>query len=264
MWLATIAAAGAEFQIPESIPQGGTLRISVRDTSRPLTATLGGKTIRLFAQTERSFLGLMPILADQTPGPVTLVIYLGAETLHTATVTVEDAHFPIQDIRTTSRMSALKPLPGEMERIRDFQQTVSETRYWIEPLRAPTPDCRNSPFGVQRYHNGKPTGGYHRGVDLRSPSRRPVKAIAGGVVKISKMYRLHGGTVGIDHGQGLVSIYIHMSRLSVKEGARVRKGQTIGLVGSTGFATGPHLHWGLYANGLPVNPDQWIPARACR
>jgi lysostaphin len=72
------------------------------------------------------------------------------------------------------------------------------------------------------------------------------------------MYRLHGGTVGLDHGQGVSSIYIHMSKLNVKPGEIVKKGDVIGYVGSTGFATGPHLHWGMYMSGLPINPNQWI------
>ena len=73
------------------------------------------------------------------------------------------------------------------------------------------------------------------------------------------MFRLHGGTIGIDHGQGVVSTYLHMSKLALSEGTVVKKGDVVGYVGATGFATGPHLHWGLYVNGVPVNPSQWIP-----
>jgi murein DD-endopeptidase MepM/ murein hydrolase activator NlpD len=72
------------------------------------------------------------------------------------------------------------------------------------------------------------------------------------------MYQLHGGTVGIDHGQGVVSVYIHLSKVAVHDGQHVNAGDVVGYVGHTGFATGPHLHWGLYVNGLPVNSNQWI------
>jgi murein DD-endopeptidase MepM/ murein hydrolase activator NlpD len=120
--------------------------------------------------------------------------------------------------------------------------------------------CLISPFGVQRYHNGQPTGNYHRGIDQRAAEGRAVRAPAAGVMRLARMYRLHGGTVGLDHGQGMVSIHIHMSKLSVKQGQRVEAGRVIGLAGSTGFATGPHLHWSLYVNGLPVNPLPWLPA----
>ena len=77
------------------------------------------------------------------------------------------------------------------------------------------------------------------------------------------MFNLRGGTVGIDHGQGLSSIYLHMSSFAVAEGALVNKGDVIGYVGATGRATGAHLHWTLYANGVAVNPQQWVAVQPC-
>ena len=75
---------------------------------------------------------------------------------------------------------------------------------------------------------------------------------------------MHGGTVGIDHGQGLTSHYLHMSKVLATEGQQIRQGDVIGEVGSTGFATGPHLHWGLYLFGVPVNARLWVPGlKAC-
>jgi|ERR1017187_9675817 murein DD-endopeptidase MepM/ murein hydrolase activator NlpD len=85
----------------------------------------------------------------------------------------------------------------------------------------------------------------------------------GGIVKIVREWNLHGRTVGIDRGQGLESIYLHMAKLAVAEGATVRKGDVIGYVGSTGRSTGPHLHWSLYANGVPVNPLDWVQVAPC-
>jgi murein DD-endopeptidase MepM/ murein hydrolase activator NlpD len=77
------------------------------------------------------------------------------------------------------------------------------------------------------------------------------------------MFQLHGGTVGVDHGQGLVSIYLHMSGFAVKEGQAVRQGDVIGYIGSTGRSTAPHLHWSLYANGVAVSPLQWVKLKPC-
>jgi murein DD-endopeptidase MepM/ murein hydrolase activator NlpD len=136
-------------------------------------------------------------------------------------------------------------------------------RHWEEPFLAPTSGCMNSPFGVQRLHNGKPTGNYHRGVDQRGPNGRPIVAAASGVVRIARMFNVHGGTVGIDHGQGLTSIYIHMSKIAAEEGAMVKKGDVIGYIGSTGFSTGPHLHWGINVHGVPVQPLQWVKLTPC-
>jgi murein DD-endopeptidase MepM/ murein hydrolase activator NlpD len=90
-----------------------------------------------------------------------------------------------------------------------------------------------------------------------------VRAVADGVVKLVKTYNIHGGTVGVDHGQGLESMYLHLSRFAVAEGAAVHKGDVIGYSGSTGRSNAPHLHWSLYANGVPVNPLQWVRLGAC-
>jgi murein DD-endopeptidase MepM/ murein hydrolase activator NlpD len=121
----------------------------------------------------------------------------------------------------------------------------------------------NSPFGVKRYYNGKFSGNYHKGIDQRSPQGRPIKAIADGQVILASSFHLHGGTVGLDHGQGITSIYIHQSKLLVKPGQLVKQGDVIGHVGSTGFASGPHLHWGLYIHGTPVDPTNWLKVSAC-
>jgi murein DD-endopeptidase MepM/ murein hydrolase activator NlpD len=74
-------------------------------------------------------------------------------------------------------------------------------------------------------------------------------------------FELHGNTIGIDHGQGVASIYIHLNSISVREGDFVQPGQTIGTVGSTGASTGPHLHWGVYVNGVAVDPGPWRQQR---
>jgi murein DD-endopeptidase MepM/ murein hydrolase activator NlpD len=120
-----------------------------------------------------------------------------------------------------------------------------------------------SPFGVQRLHNGKPTGNYHAGIDQRSPAGRPVRSVAGGVVKIVGQFNIHGGTVAIDHGQGLQSTYLHLSAFAATAGAVVKQGDVVGYVGSTGRSTAPHLHWSLHVNGVPVNPAQWVTLQPC-
>ena len=93
--------------------------------------------------------------------------------------------------------------------------------------------------------------------------RPPVRAVADGVVKLVRTYNIHGGTVAIDHGQGLESMYLHLSKFAVAEGTVVHKGDVIGYSGSTGRSNAPHLHWSLYANGVPVNPGQWVAVKPC-
>jgi murein DD-endopeptidase MepM/ murein hydrolase activator NlpD len=152
-----------------------------------------------------------------------------------------------------------------MEAIEAFKNTVSPTRYWEStPFQLPVSHCMNSPFGVKRFYNGLFSGNYHKGLDQKSPAGTPIKAITGGIIKIARPYQLHGGTVAVDHGQGIGSIYIHMSKILVKPNQIVQAGEPLGLVGSTGFAMGPHLHWGLYVFGIPVNPRAgFVSVNAC-
>ena len=225
---------------------------------------MNDRTVRLFRQADGSSFGLMPVTLDQKPGAYTLdVTDQRGQTVATATVQVVDAHFRKQNVTIAPSVAELKPTPEETEMVAAFRNAVSDTRHWSEPLELPVRGCMTSPFGVQRYLNGKPTGSAHTGLDQRSPAGTPIHAVDGGVVKIVREWPLHGRTVGIDHGQGLESIYLHMSKLAATEGATVKKGDVIGYVGSTGRSTAPHLHWTVYANGVPVNPLDWVQVAPC-
>jgi murein DD-endopeptidase MepM/ murein hydrolase activator NlpD len=83
------------------------------------------------------------------------------------------------------------------------------------------------------------------------------------VVKLVEKYNLRGGTVAVDHGQGVETIYLHMSAFNAKEGQHVTPSDVIGYIGSTGRATGPHVHWTLYVNGEAMNPGQWMKLENC-
>jgi murein DD-endopeptidase MepM/ murein hydrolase activator NlpD len=228
------------------------------------TAKMEDRTIRLFPQPDGASFGLMPVPALQKPGEYKIELFDKAgAAVASAPVRVLDAHFPKQNVVIAENLAELKPAPGETEEATAFRKTVSDARYWEDPLGLPVRGCMTSPYGVQRYLNGKPTGDYHGGLDQRSPAGTPIRAVAGGVVKIVREWNLHGNTVGIDHGQGLESMYLHMSKFAVSEGATVKKGDVIGYVGTTGRSTAPHLHWTLYVNGIPVNPLDWVQVAPC-
>jgi murein DD-endopeptidase MepM/ murein hydrolase activator NlpD len=222
------------------------------------------RTIRLFPQSDGGMLGLMPIPAAQKPGAYRVEL-LDAKNvaLASAEVTVVDAHFRKQNVMIEQSVAELKPSPGESETSTSFRKTVSDVRYWSEPLALPVRGCMTSPYGVQRYLNGKPTGDIHGGLDQRSPAGTPVRVVTGGVVKIAREWSVHGNTVGIDHGQGMESMYMHLSKFAVAEGATVKQGDVIGYSGSTGRSNAPHLHWTLYVNGVAVNPLEWVKVASC-
>jgi murein DD-endopeptidase MepM/ murein hydrolase activator NlpD len=264
-WIVSLLACAAlaqTFETPGTVKQGGVLR--VRGLVAAVAARMEERTIRLFPQKDGAALGLMPIPADQRPGSYKVdLLDDKSAVLSSSEVTVIDAHFRKQNVVIEQSVAELKPSPGESESATAFRQAVSDVRYWSEPLMAPVPGCMTSPYGVQRYLNGRPTGNIHAGLDHRASAGTPIRAVADGVVTIVREWKLHGNTVGIDHGQGLESMYQHLSRFAVAEGAVVKKGEVIGYSGSTGRSNGPHLHWTLYANGVAVNPLEWVKVPSC-
>lgn len=123
----------------------------------------------------------------------------------------------------------------------------------------PLEGITTSLFGHKRFFNGKPRNP-HSGLDIAADTGTPIGAAGGGIVTLADDLYFNGNTVFIDHGQGLITMYCHMSELLVAEGDKVQKGQTIGLVGATGRATGPHLHWTVSLNGTRVDPLRFTTA----
>jgi len=113
-------------------------------------------------------------------------------------------------------------------------------------------------YGVKRMAGEEFLWG-HQGIDLKGSEGTPVQAAnSGEVILAEEKFYLHGKTVMIDHGQGVITIYLHLKTIDVEKGEEVAKGQIIGRVGETGLATAPHLHWGLYVHGAPVDPVPWV------
>jgi len=132
-----------------------------------------------------------------------------------------------------------------------------EKKYWIGKFIKPVAGRVSTEYGVKRTVNGS-QGGMHRGIDIAADEGVEVIAANDGVVKLSRNHILTGNTVVLNHGAGVVSVYYHMSALLVKENEKVKKGEVIGKVGSTGVSTGAHLHWGIWIFGVDVNPLELI------
>ena len=136
----------------------------------------------------------------------------------------------------------------------------TDTNGFLEQMAWPAIGAITGVYGSQRILNGEPRAP-HRGVDIAAPRGRPVGAMASGVVSLAEanMY-FTGGTVMLDHGHGLQSIYAHLDEVRVTVGQRLRQGQTLGRLGATGRATGPHLHWGVYWFEQAVDPALLVGA----
>src|SRR5271156_2592873 len=247
---------------PAIISLGQTVRLACLVPAA--TAKLTARPVRLFPQSSGGSQGLRRIAVADTPGPYEIKFQAedGAE-LASAKLTIRPTKFPAQNVVLAPQIEALHSTPEDIATLTEFRNAVSDVKYWADPLTAPVPGCVLSPFGVKRLHNGKPTGEIHAGIDQRSPAGRPVHAVAAGTVKIAQPFAVLGGAVAIDHGQGLETMYLHMSKLLVEPGAQVKKGEVIGYVGATGRANGPHLHWVVDVNGVPVNPQQWVTLKSC-
>ena len=256
--LAAPLAAAPLFEVASRVRQGEAIRIRIGNVERGdgWVAQRGDKKVRLFKQEDGHLLGFVPVAAIDPPGSQEIKIFEGDSLRHTVAVEVLDAKYLIRNLRVRTSTTGIQPSPGEIERTNELLATVSEERLWREPFAAPTPHCINSPYGVQTHVNGKPTGGYHRGTDLLSPTGTPVK--------IAQKWNMQGGMIGIDHGQGVVSTYLHLSKLAAEEGQAVKQGDIVGYVGATGFVTGPHLHFGIGVNGTFISAASWVPAlKAC-
>lgn len=145
--------------------------------------------------------------------------------------------------------------PPELARIAAARSVVTDASGWRQRFRWPAVGRQSGWFGSQRVYQGKP-GGYHGGADIALPTGTPVVAPADGVVVLAAAspFTLEGRLLIVDHGAGLSSAFLHLSRIDVAEGQAVRQGQVIAAVGATGRATGPHLHWGLQWRGAKLDP----------
>lgn len=134
------------------------------------------------------------------------------------------------------------------------KSVTSDKPLWEGAFIKPVEGRTSTEFGMTRYIN-KEESGRHSGIDLSAAKGTPVKAANNGVVRLSMMLTVTGNTIIIDHGLKVYSSYAHLDKLLVKEGTEVKKGDIIGEVGSTGFSTGPHLHWATTVGAIYINPE---------
>lgn len=248
---------------PTSPQLGDTVSVAIQQNptlnSTP-TVKMGGKTYPTFITSSGSFRALLPTTPLDKPGPVQIQVSAGGE-VKNLTVSLRDRTFPTQRIRLTGSAGA-QATQLELDRVAAFKKLETPEKYWKGPFVKPNAGRVSTGYGIRRYYNGVfAKDYYHRGVDYAGGMGSPVVSPAAGrialVGRVSEGFRVHGNCVGIDHGQGVTSIMMHLSRIDVREGQLVQAGQKIGAVGSTGASTGPHLHWGLYVHGLSVDPVPW-------
>ena len=146
-------------------------------------------------------------------------------------------------------------LAVQLKAYRSFSPNLPSNLVLDKPVNGPL----SSKFGVRRFFNGEERNP-HSGLDFAVPAGTPIKTPANGKVILVGNYFFNGNTVFVDHGQGFISMFCHMSKIDVKVGQQLARGTVVGKVGATGRATGPHMHWNVSLNDARVDPAIFIGA----
>jgi murein DD-endopeptidase MepM/ murein hydrolase activator NlpD len=248
-------------QVTPTSPQlGDTLTVTFRASSSNPTVKMGSKTYPAFAQSGDQYRVLLPTTPLNSPGPLTIQVNDGSET-QALKINLRKRWFPTQSIWLPPGKDSNED-EYEFDRMDAFKAIVSPRKHWNGKFLRPNNGPITSIYGIRRYYNDVfAKDYYHRGVDYAGASGSKIIAPADGRVALvgreAQRFKVHGNCIGIDHGQGVSTVYLHLSRIDVKEGDFVKAGQVIGALGGTGAATGPHLHWGLYVFGQSVDPVPW-------
>ena len=250
---------------PFPIQPGNTVSIYVENLleGRP-SGQFGDQPLQFFPY-ENGYAALVGIDAFTEPGRFTLKLAgSGSQPWRPfeQSVQIQPGNYSLEQIVVPEDQAALlepSVRQNEDEFLDTFYSAVSEQRQWQGVFLPPVSDSFiTAQYGNPRSYNGGPVTIYHTGVDFAGTIGTPILAPANGTVLFNDLLQLRGNTLILDHGQGVLSAYFHLSETFVAVGEQVTAGQTIAAGGSTGLSTGPHLHWDLRIHGVPVNGLQWL------
>jgi len=245
-------------------------RVTAPKTASSLTGSwLGHEFEFSFDQDRKKWFALAGAGQDTKPGSYPLELHAKTSAEQTIScykkIPIKQQKYPRVQLTVPGKYTA--PSPEEQQLIaqdkktkEEIFHTVSAERAWQGSFVPPSDAPISEIFGIQRVFNGT-VQSTHQGLDFRVPSGTPVLAVNRGRILLARQLFFEGGFVVIDHGQGLLTLYLHMSEFSVKEGDVVKKGQKIGLSGGTGRATGPHLHLAVRWQGVYLNPETLLEMR---
>ena len=268
-------APGAAIRLSAAqISQGNLLQLELKSDS-PLSGPQGEAATRKLsfwpsaasantsANSPHIYQSLIGIDLDQKPGPYDLSIE-ATQTADSsplacqANFEVTSGHYKVESLKVAPKF--VEPSPEDLKlaqdqgaRLRAIYATITPEKLWHGKFRMPIQGATSfKNFGSRRVLNGEPSSP-HSGVDVGAVAGTPIHATQRARVVLAEPLYFSGNTVVLDHGLGIYTLYGHMESMSVKVGDTVAAGQVIGLVGSTGRVTGPHLHWGLSISGAKVN-----------
>jgi murein DD-endopeptidase MepM/ murein hydrolase activator NlpD len=255
-------AAARDPALPRSsaVPGGVVVLDLPGEAAAPPAVSLDGNRVMLLRR-PGGWRAVVGIPLAQEPGEIALKIERGGN-VETRPIVVAGKDYAAQYLKVPPRQVDLTPADAarvevEQQRIRAALATFSDTPPPTLRMRPPIGGPRSSSFGLRRFFNQQPRNP-HSGMDIAAPTGTPILAPADGRVVDTGDYFFNGRSVFVDHGQGLVTMYCHLSAIDVKAGDLVRTGQRLGAVGATGRVTGPHLHWGVALNRAFVDPALFL------
>ena len=244
-------ANDATVVFPERVPQGAMVIGKVPPGSRVVHA---GRELRV-----TDYGSVVFGVARDASGTAAVTVTPPGASERTVRIAIAPRDWPIERVDGVPPKT-VDPPPEIAERIGREQQAVARAREtsddgigFTQDFIRPVPGRISGRFGNQRIYNGTP-GSAHSGMDIAAATGTPVKAPAAGRVVFADDLYLTGGTVLIDHGHGIGSNFLHLSKMNVGVGETVEQGEVIGEVGATGRATGPHLHWGMTWYATRIDP----------
>jgi len=263
---ATNASAEAEIEFaPDKLVQGGSAIVYFNGDAMAATLTFGGQQYPMLFDGSRwwAIVGI-GAFADTGDAPVTIAYNAaggGGQRAATGSIPIVDREYPVENIDLDPQTSTLLD-PDIVNNEEAFRATVfagyTMQRLWDGPFQAPSTAAIGDAYGIARSYNGGPVTSYHRGTDFVAHEGDPAYAAAAGRIVFAGQLQVRGNAVIIDHGVGVFTTYNHLSEIDVSEGQMVTAGEQVGLVGSTGLVTGPHLHWEVIVRGIEVDGELWL------
>ena len=263
--LATIFTGNAAaLELPETnnVPGGVVIVPLYQESSAMPQAKFQDRKVMVVRDNDR-WLAIIGIPIKLKPGEYQLTTVADGKTNHYP-FEIVDKQYPVQRLTIKNRRKVY-PNKEDLIRIeRDREQIGSAFVVWsfnpTPPLKfdLPTRGRFSSQYGLKRFYNDSPRPRRHSALDIAAPTGTPVFAPADGKVINTGDYYFTGNTIFVDHGQGLITQYIHLSKIDVSVGMVIERGQKIGEVGATGRVTGPHLHWAVILNQTMIDPMPFV------